>query len=513
MNQDNLSKIKKVPWLEKLLRVIILCAFIGVLCLLLNQQYLSRYVVPRYQDSYGYQEDHWVLSLDGQVLEDQLTTPHFRKLESGKTYAMSTVLTYDGSLVRNPSGFFFVDHMYCAVRLGDEYLFRYTPEEYPKQDRSKSPGNVYADFYLPHDCMGQELTIEFIPALDHGIDYQLPNPYFGDYSTTLVELFEKDLSQNIVAILAGFLGILAMIYSTLALPRKQYREGIYIGIFATLFAIYNLTESDFDFYVISNPYYTYLIDYTCFTLTPLFLLAFLRERLEPRQQPLALIGVLVGVLLFVSEMTLHFTGIMDMREFLPVLHITYGLSFFLFFGMILTMKQNNRKKALVLQMVPILIGIILDGANYYLHWNLPTSDSTFTAFGVIFFLVGELFHVWQYSLEVYTESIRSKEFRNMAFIDALTGIGNRRAFEAEKTSVTEARRDYQFMTIASVDLNDLKNANNTMGHAAGDFLIRSCANVLSDLAQDYGCAYRIGGDEFIVLLYDINQLEFEARLR
>ena len=504
---------KRIKLKEKLLKVLILLLFLGFLSMLINVDFWSGTAIPRYMGSRGFQEPGWVFSEGDQVLETGLTTPAFRHMKKGQTYSISTRLTYDGSQDQQPACFFFVDHMFCTVKLEDQVLFSYTEKECQKPGPSKSPGNVYTYVLLPNDCQGMEFTIEFIPALGKSVEFQLPNPHFGDFTTTAVAAFRGDMPHNVVAMLSGFLGIFCVLYSTLALPGDKYREGLFIGIFATLVALYNTTESDWDFYLVSNPYFTYIVDYTTFSLVPIFLMAFLRERLEDKQKPVALVAILIGIGMFLTEMVLHFTGLVDAREFLPVIHVVYFIDFIVIFILLTRMTKSPRKKLLIAQMIPILCGVVIDASVYYMHWQLGSSDSTFTSMGIFFFLLTELYHVWRYSMEVYTLSMQTKDYQKMAYIDALTGIGNRRAFEAEQNVILSGKRKYRHLIVASADLNDLKPTNDTMGHAAGDFLIRSAAEVLSQLAKDHCHAFRMGGDEFAVLVYDMPLRDFEASLR
>ena len=497
---------------ENILRIIVLILCAGFFFMLLNRSFWQGTAIPRYHGTQGYREETWVLREGDQILEEALELPHFRHLDTGKRYSISATLTYDGSRDNHPSCLFFVDHMYCEAYLDGELLFQYTEAQCQKPDASRSPGNVYASFALPSDCLGKELTIVFIPALSSSVEYGLPNPACGDFFSEAVATFRLDLPGNVVAVLFALLGVTAILFSSFILPAQKYKEGLFIGIFAVLVSCYSLTESDFDFYVISNPYYTYVLDYTCFTLIPIFLMAFLRERLDPEQRPLGMAMILIGCAMFLTEMILHFTGILDMREFLPILHVVYFTDFMIFFVLLLRMKNRRWKNQLILQMVPILVGVTLDAAVYYLHWQLGTSDSGFTSIGVFVFLVAEIYHVWRYSIDVYTLSTQSQEYMQMAYIDALTGIGNRRAFEREKDVIASGNREFSSILIASADLNNLKPTNDTMGHAAGDFLIRSAAEVLSDLSQKRCHSFRMGGDEFLVLIYDMEAEEFEACL-
>lgn len=494
-------------------RIGILILYALIIFFLLIQSPWAGTKIRRYEGTQNYMEDSWVFRRGDTVLEEALEVPAFRYLQTGSHYSVSTTLTYDGSRDDVPMCFFFVDHIHCRVLLNGEELFSYMPGDVQKPDRSRSPGNVYVSVQLPRDCQGKELVIEFVPALSDSIEYQLPCPSFGDYATTAIHTFRADLPHNLMVVLSAILGVTSVIFSTLMLPGTKYREGLFIGLFATFFSLYGMTESDFDFYAISNPYYTYFIDYVSFSLMPIFLMAFLRERVNQRYKKCTLWIILLCIGMVITELILHLTGRMDMREFLPILHMVFAGAFLIIFILLVTMKQDRKKKHLAIQMIPILVGLILDGSVYYLHWQLGTSDSTFTSLGVVFFLIAELYHVWQYSIVVYTESVRSQDYMKMAYVDALTGIGNRRAFEAEKNAIAEGRRDFRQLILASADLNNLKITNDTLGHAAGDFLIRSAAQVLSELTENRCHAFRMGGDEFLVLIYDLDGPEFENCIR
>lgn len=82
--------------------------------------------------------------------------------------------------------------------------------------------------------------------------------------------------------------------------------------------------------------------------------------------------------------------------------------------------------------------------------------------------------------------------------DALTGLYNRAFFDEELERIAHGRRFPLSVVVA--DINDLKTVNDTMGHEAGDNLIRSAARIILDAFRAEDIVARIGGDEFAVLL-------------
>ena len=99
-----------------------------------------------------------------------------------------------------------------------------------------------------------------------------------------------------------------------------------------------------------------------------------------------------------------------------------------------------------------------------------------------------------------------KNLNDMAYIDVLTGIGNRLAL----------RRDYDSyqgheVSVVMLDLNDFKLINDTRGHGEGDRILQEVGKLLSDTFGKEHC-YRYGGDEFLVIMPDISDSEFNEKL-
>lgn len=85
----------------------------------------------------------------------------------------------------------------------------------------------------------------------------------------------------------------------------------------------------------------------------------------------------------------------------------------------------------------------------------------------------------------------------MAFFDPLTGIANRRKLEHEFNEFVKNKRDKEAALIF-LDLDDFKYINDTFGHQCGDELLNSIAEFLNKGLSVRGCAYRHGGDEFVL---------------
>ncbi len=106
------------------------------------------------------------------------------------------------------------------------------------------------------------------------------------------------------------------------------------------------------------------------------------------------------------------------------------------------------------------------------------------------------------------------ELRRLATHDDLTGLHNRRAFEREiDRQLRRVRRYGEQCAVLLADLDDFKSVNDTLGHHAGDELLRHVAGLLTRRLRDSDIVARLGGDEFAVLLAHTDLAAAEALAR
>jgi len=96
---------------------------------------------------------------------------------------------------------------------------------------------------------------------------------------------------------------------------------------------------------------------------------------------------------------------------------------------------------------------------------------------------------------------RFREARQLADLDALTGLHNRRYFhETLAREVARAHRYGRQLALVVFDLDDFKAINDRIGHLAGDSVLAETAERVKDVVRSADVACRVGGDEFAVLL-------------
>lgn len=109
----------------------------------------------------------------------------------------------------------------------------------------------------------------------------------------------------------------------------------------------------------------------------------------------------------------------------------------------------------------------------------------------------------------------NEELRRRALLDPLTGLPNRLLFEdrlahalqrSERAHERIAERSAEKIAVLFIDLDGFKPVNDSLGHAAGDEVLKEAAARLRAAARDRDTVARIGGDEFVLLMEDVTSL-------
>jgi len=104
------------------------------------------------------------------------------------------------------------------------------------------------------------------------------------------------------------------------------------------------------------------------------------------------------------------------------------------------------------------------------------------------------------------EQITSSEF--VALHDALTGLANRRMFDERLHALLDrAEHERHSLSVFTMDLNGFKQVNDTLGHEAGDILLKAVAGNLAVTAKPIGLIARQGGDEFSLIVFGTDPAE------
>ena len=146
--------------------------------------------------------------------------------------------------------------------------------------------------------------------------------------------------------------------------------------------------------------------------------------------------------------------------------------------------------------VPVVLGTAALGivviTAFSPHPLIPTLACASGALAVV---VGRL------AITLHDNNLMLSVARTDSVTDALTGLGNRRQLMADLEDELDHATETSQAALALFDLNGFKDYNDTYGHPAGDALLAALGTDLAESVEGIGAAYRMGGDEFCVLVH------------
>lgn len=144
--------------------------------------------------------------------------------------------------------------------------------------------------------------------------------------------------------------------------------------------------------------------------------------------------------------------------------------------------------------VPYELELEMDSGKGPMGWMLARGEAVKDEFG-------EIVGVFGVAQDITARKHTEESLRTMALQDDLSHLGNRAALRSTlEVALENGRRKKTPIACLLVDLDNFKDINDRYGHAAGDRVIQIAANRMARLTRKGDAAFRIGGDEFVVVL-------------
>lgn len=185
---------------------------------------------------------------------------------------------------------------------------------------------------------------------------------------------------------------------------------------------------------------------------------------------------------------------------------TAVLLFYLFtIGTILYSNRNERPQAL-LTIIQALVFFLLSNMQFVLGTGIHDTDMLL---GHVYKLVGYYFLMKGIYFVTIEEPFKQQKrsdsrIHYLAFHDELTGLANRRLFgERLNAEMQRARKNDNRLAIMLLDIDRFKTINDALGHSFGDQMLQAVSQRLRHAAAKPDHVFRMGGDEFVILLPDL----------
>ncbi len=360
---------------------------------------------------------------------------------------------------------------------------------------------------------GKTIEITFTVSADNAFSGISP-VYYGnrvDLERNFVQ--SKRLSFFIGIFLCMFSFILLTLSSYLFIYHKRDLSLLFSSFISFCFGAYTLSFNDVFNFIAHRDYFFTLLEYISLYCIPLSIIAFLVSSHPQLNGKAEKVMLIVNSLFPVITLILHLFNIAHINKFVFVLHIIAIIEGVI---MIPRLSTNMLKKyrefhkelgysgltsdsILLLGLIIFIAGAVIDILKYnffrlFTAGGEAYSSINFANIGALCFVICLFVYYFFHGIEHINDEYTREHLEGLAYTDALTGLMNRAKCMQYMASLNG---NY---AVISLDLDNLKPINDTLGHIEGDRMISSFANIMKRSFVGAQLIGRTGGDEFIVAI-------------
>lgn len=394
---------------------------------------------------------------------------------------------------------FYTIHQNVEVYVDGELIY----SVYPSQNNlfGKTPGNNWNSIPIYATDIGKEFRIVLIPVYESSVDI-VPQFYLGSSLSIWVRLIGRNALTFFLSLLIICIGIVFSVFTLANYRNSEIDKSLLLmGLFSLNIGLWKI--SDLDSAALILPYSLPLayIPFITLLLVVVPFILYVRELFSKKESILWYLPCLASIAVIVISIVMQITNTADFREMLWLNHAIMCIPALLVPGMIIhelcTVGWNSRLKTTMICMISCLTGMVADLLIYYFSKGTAVTTLDILGFTVYIILLG--IQSFRNARKLMAIGMKAKHFEQIAYHDQLTGLYNRTAY----AEYTAADFDPENCTLVMFDLNNLKKCNDTNGHDKGDLYITTSAHLIEQNFGDIGNCYRIGGDEFCVLLCNV----------
>lgn len=448
--------------------------------------------------------DGWDITINGRAYRDvSLDTFHFDIVNRGDTITMMRTLPDRFDCVGNAL-LLPIRQTAVKVYVDADQIYQYG---WDRLDQHKTVGSGYLTVELPNNYAEKTLKLNFSVGEDSAFTRFDPIQIYEWKNIYRVVLTENRMPLFLGCFLTIF-GLVTCIITIFALLFSgRFLRILCVSLFSICIGLWTLCYYNV-LLIFSMPLYMIsLLEYLSLFLAPIPLVIYMREDVSALNRPFMsiLYRLLLTVQIAATTVTigLHTVDLVHCAATLKYIQglIVCNLVFFVIVEIMnLRISHQLVHKLFLVGMLLLSVCVFCDLFSYHLDRYygvtlLPLKG--IAPFGMILFIFILLVSFYINLTEKMMQEAERNSLIKSAYTDELTKIHNRRYCMEYMDRIMEMENpDY---TVICFDLNNLKITNDTYGHAKGDLLIKSAAEVIDKAFSPYGIVARMGGDEFIAI--------------
>jgi len=410
---------------------------------------------------------------------------------------------------RNPSLMLRTSEQRVAVLLNDNLIYEFQPK-----DPGRAPGSMYHFINLPAGYEGGRLDIFLSSPLNQfsGIINEIRIGSITSHILFILKQGSVSLVLAVVAIVLGF--IMLSFFVSMCYAGSRHVSILYLSLFIILSGTWMCSESRALELFVRNPMLIMCVAFTAQYLAPIPLLAFVIDMFRPKYTNWLKQFAIIFTAHFFVIAILYLLEIVEFYNSVVLFHSVLICCIIVFLVMSVSEIRRGKKgiRLFFLGCIALCMAICADIIRYYFKPLPWVVKPIIYQYGLFVFIITAVAALARHIFVTREEKISHDILMSLAFTDTLTGLKNRRSFDERMEALNKELDDYSSIHLVILDINNLKQVNDTLGHREGDQLIMEGARLISETLGNLGEIFRIGGDEFVVLITNIEPYFIQVEL-
>jgi len=463
-------------------------------------------------------DDGWHVEASGKTYENMtISQNRFDMQNRGDVFYMSRTLPIEQE-VDHPVLCVYSMHCYLQVFLDGELIYDYG---HKSKLESLLPGYGMQVIPISDNYSGKKVEIYYYVQENRAFD-GLQGPVIMNSTYRTQNLISRNRINALICMFLVIFGLVGMFGSAILCFRNQvFLRTFSLTLFSFTIGIWSMCNNELMSLLFMNVSEKSYIEYLSFYLISLSFMLYFHDRVAVKGLPLwikiyYLIVVGGQLICYVAFIVLHFTGLCSFPHFVTWEHI------FLIFAILFFVLLNVAERKLyhktewritigfAIATILSLVEMIRFNVQKFITGFENNKYNSSLAIGVLIIVLTLTIDFSSKVLEALYRDAKNQLLQQMAYLDELTGLFNRRQCEEKLRALEKYTRRY---AIINLDMNLLKAINDTFGHDVGDRALKNFAEVLRDSFPEKAEICRMGGDEFAIILMDANEAQAMEGIR
>lgn len=450
----------------------------------------------------------WTLDEEGTQPADVKKLGEYMDAESGQLtiYYQLPELGSDIGLVYRSKD------VYTRLIVDEEVI--YETNVYDSKFYNRSPGNLWNVLNISSKYSGKCLEMQITMVYDTNA-VTVDSLLLGDKADIVFGILGENMFGIIVSLLLVLLGGVLIVVDFLpSYGRSRKHHGLFwIGIYAFFTGIWSMIETNVVQFCVDDMRILQLVDNMVMMIDTMPLILYLNTEYKILKNRMIRIVSYIGIGYIFLCVFVQYRGIKDMHHMLNnglyIMIITdLIMCGWLFCKAIKLKKEDKPVLNCFLQFVGLTACCSCSIFETIRSLRVDRLDRAgLIRIGMLIlcicFAIGSQIDTYK----IVEQGLKYDLISRLAYSDGLTGLGNRTAYLEQLEAYGNNPKEIPQLGIVYLDVNNLKKVNDSQGHELGDELIRVSAQIIEDSFGNYGKAYRIGGDEFCVLITGLDPKE------